>query len=128
MNKLIFILCLISSVLSAQDKENTNIYTVADVMPQFPGGDDSLINFISRNLIYPSIAQEKDIQCNIKVTFTVKEDGSLKINKIKNSKHKVFKDEVYRLFNLMPKWTPGKQNGKIVRVYIELPLNFSLEE
>lgn len=126
----LFVLGLLILIFSAdccsQNKKDTTIYEIPEILPQFPRGDDSFQSFIAKNLIYPSIALEKEIQCNVNVSFIVEIDGTLSNIDIKGSKHISFKKEVYRLLKLMPKWIPGQLNGKLVRVSFDFPLNFTL--
>lgn len=104
------------------------IFVVVENEPEFPGGMDSLMAFLARNIVYPKTAKENGIQGKVFLTFCVEKDGSI-------SNIKVLRDigggcgaEAVRVVKMMPKWTPGKQRGKAVRVQYNLPIQFTLDE
>ena len=104
------------------------IFVVVENEPEFPGGMDSLMAFLARNIVYPKTAKENGIQGKVFLTFCVEKDGSI-------SNIKVLRDigggcgaEAVRVVKMMPKWTPGKQRGKAVRVQYNLPIQFILDE
>lgn len=101
---------------------------VAETDPEFPGGAEALYQFIQDNLHYPQLALENAIKGKVYVTFVVETDGSI-------SGARVLRDigggcgaEAVRVVNMMPRWTPGKQNGKVVPVQFNLPITFILPE
>lgn len=95
-------------------------------MPEFPGGTTGLINFISKNLKYPTYCKEAGIQGKVIVVFVVNKDGSTSDFKVAWSAHKYLDQEALRVLSKMPKWKPGKQNGSPVRVKLSVPINFKL--
>ncbi len=97
------------------------------VMPEFPGGNDSLKNFIDKNLQYPFLAQARHTYGTVKVKFTVETDGSLSNIKPITSLGSGCETEAERVVKLMPKWKPGKRVGKIVPIDYILPFKFSLK-
>ena len=104
------------------------IFVVVENEPEFPGGMDSLMAFLARNIVYPKTAKENGIHGKVFLTFCVEKDGSI-------SNIKVLRDigggcgaEAVRVVKMMPKWTPGKQRGKAVRVQYNLPIQFILDE
>ncbi len=101
-----------------------------EIMPEFPGGIDSLFSFLRANLIYPSWEKKNKIQGKVYVNFVIEKDGKVKAIKIlrsvKGSKN--FDAEVIRVMNLMPKWIPGKNKGEKVATNYNLPINFSLKD
>jgi len=115
---------------STQDKpvskDSKQIYTHTEVMPRFPGGDAALMKFLSDNVQYPVEAQQQGIQGRVTLRFVVTADGSIEDVEIVKSLDPVCDKEAVRVVKLMPKWIPGKQNGKIVSVYYSLPIFFKL--
>lgn len=102
------------------------VYTKVDVMPEFPGGDAELLKYISTNLKYPVIAFENGIQGRVVVSFTVEKDGSITEAEVVRSIDPSLDQEALRVINTLPKWTPGKNEGKIVRVKYTVPIQFRL--
>jgi len=101
-------------------------FTIVQEMPEFPGGKTEMTKFIQKNLVIPQIAIESGISGKCFVGFIVNEDG--KISNIEILKGvpgcPECDKEVIRVIKLMPTWEPGKQNGRAVKVYITLPINF----
>ncbi len=97
----------------------------AEQMPTFQGGDLNMFRmWVQKNVRYPQIAQKKGIAGKVVVSFVIERDGSLTNIKVLNTPHKSLSDEVIRMLKQSPKWTPGRQNGKIVRVTYNLPVDF----
>jgi TonB family protein len=95
-------------------------------MPEYPGGDKARIKFLSKNLKYPELAREKDIEGSVYVEFIVERDGSLSNIKVKRGIGGGCNEESIRVIKLMPKWIPGKQDGEEVRVSFLIPIKFIL--
>lgn len=95
-------------------------------MPEFPEGQLGLRTFIAQNIRYPVYAQENGIQGKVFVSFIIREDGSISGIKIAKSVHPTLDLEAVRLIRLLPKWSPGRINGKAVRVKYTVPINFVL--
>jgi periplasmic protein TonB len=108
-------------VVEVPDNE-PEIYTVAEEMPQFIGGDDSLKKFITTNLVWPTEAQE--VEGTVYVGFIVETTGALTDISVKKGAHYLLDKEAIRLVKNMPKWKSGKQNGKAVRVSFVIPIRF----
>jgi len=108
--------------------ENTEPYQIVEIMPEFKGGIESLMSFLSKNLIYPDWERENEIEGKILVSFIVDKNGKVKeptiIKTLKGSKN--FDKEVIRVINKMPNWIPGQKNGKKVDVQFNLPIDFKL--
>ncbi|CAF0728577.1 unnamed protein product [Rotaria sordida] len=108
----------------------TSVYSVVEVMPEYPGGDDSLRAQLARSVKYPEIAKDANTQGTIYVTYVVNEDGTVSDVKILRGLSgpgaKECNAEAIRVVYAMPKWKPGKQNGKPVRVQYNLPIKFML--
>lgn len=103
------------------------IYTFVEQMPQFPGGDDAVEKYLNDELKYPTAAAQQGIQGRVIVQFAINRDGSISDAKIVRSIDEACDKEALRLVNNMPKWIPGKQNNKNVRVWYTLAVTFSLK-
>jgi len=99
-------------------------FEVVEQMPSFPGGDVELHKFISANLKYPDMPIGNGIQGRIVARFIVNTDGSISDIEIKKKVDPKLDKEVIRVIKAMPKWIPGKQNGKAIRTYFSLPFSF----
>ena len=131
------------------EQQGEHVYDICEQLPQFPGGDAKLMEFLARNVKYPKQAEEYGVQGRVKVQFIVEKDGSITKTKIvetfqdandpqvvvtkatvseKDYKAGVqaLKDEAIRVVKAMPKWTPGKQQGKVVRVKYTIPITYRL--
>ena len=111
---------------TAQTKKNNMVYDVVEVMPQFPGGQIAMLKYIMENMKYPEQAMKEGIQGRVAVRFIVEKDGSISDVKPILSVHPLLNKEAVRVVESMPKWTPGKHNGKPVRVRFNLPVMFKL--
>jgi TonB family protein len=100
------------------------IFTIVEEMPSYPGGEAELGKFLAQNLIIPDEARKAGIHGTVNATFIVKEDGTIADAKIIQGLGQSCDNEVLRVINLMPKWYPGKQNGRHVAVQFNMPVNF----
>ena len=107
--------------------EETKIFEVVEQMPSFPGGDAALMQFLSKNIKYPVVAEENGIQGRVIATFVVERDGSITDVKVVKSVDPSLDKEAIRVVKSMPKWIPGKQNGSAVRVKYTVPVTFRLQ-
>jgi protein TonB len=111
-----------------EEVEENVVFRVVETMPSFPGGDAALMKFISDNVRYPAIAQENGIQGRAICQFTVEKDGSISdIQIVRSAGDETLDKEAKRVIKSMPKWSPGKQRGKAVRVSYTIPINFRLQ-
>ncbi len=109
------------------DKPDKNgIYQVIEKMPQFPGGEKGLLDYISRNLKYPIDAQEKGIQGRIVVRFVVTKFGKVDNVETIRGLYPSMDKEGARVVSSLPDWIPGEQKGEKVSVYYTLPITFKL--
>ncbi|MFN8406109.1 MAG: energy transducer TonB [Sphingobacteriaceae bacterium] len=97
-----------------------------DVLPDFPGGDDEFANYVGSRMIYPDWARENNISGQVLVGFIVEKNGSLSGIKVLKGIGYGCDREAIRVLKSSPKWTPGLQNGKPVRVSFVIPLTFKL--
>ncbi len=109
-----------------EEEEKVKIYTVVEEWPQFQGGDTARIKYLSENLKYPKIAKETGIQGAVYVTFVIEKDGSISNVNIIRGIGGGCDEEALRVVSAMPKWKPGRQNGKEVRVQFSMPITFKL--
>ena len=111
-----------------EEIEEEQIFDVAEEQPEFPGGMKKLMEFLSKNIKYPLISRDNGSQGRAIVRFTVNTDGSIQDAEIVKSAGDIYLDkEALRLVEIMPKWSPGRQSGKPVRVKFTLPVNFKLQ-
>ncbi len=109
-------------------KDKYGIYNRAEVMPQFPGGQTELENYIQNNIHYPSRALNNGIEGTVYVHFAIDEEGKVIRDSIMNKPLGYgLEEEALRAINDMPAWTPGKIRGKKVKTYLTLPVHFKLE-
>ena len=106
---------------------NNNPFDVVEEMPQFPGGAAALMQYLSKNIRYPEEAHKNNIQGRVIVNFIVETDGSITEAKVTRSIHPLLDAEALRVINAMPKWNPGMQGGKPVRVKYTVPVTFKLQ-
>ena len=111
---------------TAQTKKNDMLFSVVEVMPQYPGGQIAMLKYLMENIKYPEQAMKKGIQGRVAVSFIVEKDGSISDVKPVLSVHPLLNKEAVRVVKSMPKWSPGKHNGKPVRVRFNLPVMFKL--
>lgn len=108
-----------------ETKEET--LTVVDVMPQYPGGDHELLKFIAQSIKYPTDAQEAGVQGRVICSFVVDKKGNIVEPKIIRGIDPSLDAEALRVIGMMPRWTPGRQDGKAVRVLYTVPITFRLQ-
>jgi protein TonB len=112
----------------AYSEEDTEVvFMVVETMPGFPGGDAALLKYLQDNIKYPVIAQESGIQGRVICQFVVNRDGSIVDVEVVRGVDRSLDAEAIRVVQSMPKWMPGKQRGKAVRVKFTLPINFRLQ-
>ena len=104
--------------------DSEKVYNTCQVMPQFPGGEKALMEFIATNLKYPQQAVKDDMQGMVLVDFVINTEGKVTDPKIVRSLSPECDAEVIRVVGIMPAWTPGQQDGKTVNVKYTLPVMF----
>jgi protein TonB len=111
-----------------EEEEEEVIFVVVETMPEFPGCQQALFKFLSENVKYPVIAQENGIQGRVICQFVVNKDGSIvDVEVVRSGGDPSLDKEAVRVIKSMPKWKPGKQRGKAVRVKYTVPVNFKLQ-
>jgi protein TonB len=106
-------------------EEVVNFYVIEE-KPEFPGGEEALLKYIADNTKYPEIAKENNIQGKVFVEFVIQKDGSVGDVKILRGVDPYLDAEAVRVVKSLPKWSPGKQRGKAVKVSFQVPINFKL--
>lgn len=114
-------------VVAMPEEKEEEVFQVVEKMPEFPGGMAELMKYLQKNIKYPSIAQENGIQGRVIVQFVVNKDGSIVDPVVMKSVDPYLDKEALRVVKAMPKWTPGEQRGKPVRVKYTLPVQFRLQ-
>ncbi len=121
------VLCLMTAnaqkTVVSQSKQN--VYDVVEQMPEFPGGMPAMIEFLQTNLNYPKDAKKQNVGGRILVMFVVEADGSISNVRVAKKVFPSLDAEALRVVKAMPKWNPGKEKGKPVRVNFSLPIVFS---
>lgn len=113
-------------IVVEEPEQEEQIFQVVEERPQFPGGDAELMKYLQKNIRYPSICQEQGIQGRVIVQFVVNTDGSIVDAQVIKPVNPYLDKEALRVISTMPKWQPGKQRGKAVRVRFTVPVTFRL--
>lgn len=115
------------AVEEEEEESAQQIFTVVEEMPEFPGGMNELLKYLAKSIKYPVIAQENGIQGRVICAFVVNRDGSIVDAEVLRGVDPSLDKEALRVINAMPKWKPGKQRGKPVRVKYTVPVTFRLQ-
>jgi len=110
-----------------EEVEEQQIFQVVENMPEFPGGRAALMKYLATNIKYPPYAKEAGIQGRVFINFVVEKDGSITAVKVLRGIGGGCDEEAVRVVKNMPKWKPGMQRGKPVRVSFNLPVKFTLQ-
>lgn len=124
------LICLVTA--NAQktvvSQSNQNVYDEVEQMPEFPGGMEAMINFIQTNIKYPKDAIKQEVSGRVMVMFVIENDGSLSNVRVARKVFPSLDAEAVRVIKTMPKWKPGKEKGKVVRVNYTMPVVFSIKK
>lgn len=115
------------AVVEEEEESSQQIFTVVETMHEFPGGQGALLQYLAKSIKYPVIAQENGIQGRVSCSFVVNKDGSIVDAEVIRGVDPSLDKEALRVINSMPKWSPGKQRGKPVRVKYTVPVTFRLQ-
>ena len=110
-----------------EEVQDQEIFQIVEEMPSFPGGEAKLMEYVAKNIKYPQIARETGIQGRVFVGFVVEPDGSISNVKLLRGIGGGCDEEAMRVIKSLPKWKPGKQRGKAVRVSYQIPVFFKLQ-
>ena len=119
---------VIAPPVQVEEEEEEVVFVIVETMPEFPGGQQALFKYLSENVKYPAIAQENGIQGRVICQFVVNKDGAIvDVEVVRSGGDPSLDKEAVRVIKSMPKWKPGKQRGKAVRVKYTVPVNFRLQ-
>tara|TARA_B100001939_G_C16733552_1_gene526555 strand:- start:50 stop:703 length:654 start_codon:yes stop_codon:yes gene_type:complete len=113
-------------IIEIEEEDDDEFFMVVENMPEFPGGDLGLMKYIQKNVKYPPIAKEYNITGKVYVQFIVDKSGTVTNVKVVRGVDKNLDAEAVRVVKSLPKYKPGKQRGKPVRVMFTIPINFTL--
>lgn len=122
---------LVMDICAQSDTNGTEepvVFRIVEVMPEFPGGDEALVSYLSENIEYPKKAQKKNIEGTVYIQFVVESDGSVTNIEVLRSPDPLLSEEAVRVVSEMPNWKPGTQRGKNVNVMFNLPVRFTLTD
>ena len=108
----------------SDEESGRKVWNFVEQLPEFPGGQKALNEFLLSNMRSPSLFGDEEYSGKVLVSFIIESDGRVSNAKIEKGKSQSLNREVLRLIDLMPKWTPGIQNGRAVRVMLRLPIEF----
>jgi len=112
--------------LEIVEEDDEEVFMVVENMPKFPGGDLGLMKYIQKNVKYPPIAKEYNVTGKVYISFVVDKSGSVTNVKVVRGVDKNLDAEAVRVIKSLPKYKPGKQRGRPVRVQFTVPINFTL--
>lgn len=121
---------LVASPVVFSQENNPNekgVFVQVEEMPEFPGGEAALLEFMVKNITYPEQAKKDTIQGKVYATFVVDAAGKVGDVKVVRGVHPLLDQEAVRVIGLMPLWKPGKQKGIPVKVAYTIPVMFSLK-
>ncbi|MBP5776250.1 MAG: energy transducer TonB [Prevotella sp.] len=108
-------------------QKNQQVFDVVEQMPEYPGGIQALLDYLMENVKYPEDAEKQKIEGRVIAVFVVETDGSISNVEVVKPVFPSLDAEAVRVLSGMPKWTPGRQSGKVVRVKYTVPINFQLK-
>ena len=123
----LFGLTTVSAQKTVVAKKNQQVFDVVEKMPEYPGGQAALFEYLSKNVKYPADAEKQKIEGRVLVSFVVNTDGSITDISVERKAFPSLDAEAVRVISGMPKWIPGEQKGQKVRVKYTVPLNFHLK-
>ncbi len=124
------VVCLMTAsaqkTIVSQSKQN--VYDAVEQMPEFPGGMPAMMEFLQTNIKYPKDAIKQNVGGRVMVMFVVEPDGSLSNVRVARKVFPSLDAEAVRVVKAMPKWKPGKEKGRAVRVNFTMPVVFSIKK
>ena len=123
----LFGLTTVSAQKTVVAQKNQKVFDVVEQMPEYPGGFQALFEYLSQNVKYPADAENQKVEGRVIATFIVETDGTINNVEVVKPVFPSLDAEAIRVLSGMPKWTPGKQSGKEVRVKYTVPINFNLK-
>ena len=123
----LFGLTTVSAQKTVVAKKNQQVFDVVEKMPEYPGGQAALFEYLQKNVKYPADAEKKKVEGRVLVTFVVNTDGSITDIEVVRKTFPSLDAEAIRVISGMPRWKPGEQKGQKVRVKYTVPLTFRLK-
>lgn len=114
-------------VVDEEERDDTPVFYIVEEMPEFPGGDAALTKYLGTSVKYPVIAQENGIQGKVFIQFVINTKGEVTNAAVLRGVDPSLDREALRVVQAMPKWKPGKQRNRAVRVSYTVPINFVLQ-
>lgn len=109
-----------------EEVEEPQIYMHVETMPEFPGGQGALLNYIATQTVYPDSAITKKIEDTVYIRFIVDEQGKVNTPEVVRGEHEILNEEALRVVSTLPDFLPGLQRGKPVKVQYVVPIAFKL--
>ena len=122
-----FGLTTISAQKTVVAQKNQKVFDVVEQMPEYPGGIKALFDYLCQNVKYPDDAEKQKIEGRVIATFVVETDGTISNIEVVKPVFPSLDAEAVRVLSGMPKWTPGMQSGKAIRVKYTVPISFNLK-
>ena len=123
----VFGLTTVSAQKTVVAEKNQQAFDVVEQMPEFPGGIKALLDYLCQNVKYPADAEKQKIEGRVIANFVVETDGSISNVEVFRPVFPSLDAEAVRVLSAMPKWKPGMQSGKVVRVKYTVPISFKLK-
>ena len=123
----VFGLTTVSAQKTVVAKKNQKVFDIVEQMPEYPGGQAALFEYLSKNIKYPADAEKKKVEGKVFVTFVVDTDGKITDVSLMRKVFPSLDAEAVRVISAMPNWIPGKQKGQVVRVKYTVPIMFRLK-
>jgi protein TonB len=114
-------------IVAIEKPKEEEIFTAVEQNPEFPGGTSAMYKFLGENIKYPASAQRANVSGRVFVKFVVEKDGSIGNVEVMKGIGFGCDEEALRVIKSMPKWNPGRQNGKNVRVFYNMPVVYKLD-
>jgi hypothetical protein len=125
---ILFLLLFVSNAISQSTENEDSVYTQTEVMPEFPGGKEKLVHYVSQKLFMPINCSKDNLSSKINVVFIVNKEGQVSHVEFKDSiPCPEFENQIRKIFDEMPVWTPGWHNDKPVHVKMVFPLIIEFE-
>ena len=112
---------------AVEDVVEDKVFTFVEQQPQFPGGDAAMLKYLGENIRYPSVAQRNGLEGLVVLQFVVDQNGGISDIVVVKKLGGGTDEEAMRVVKSMPKWSPGKQNGRPVKVRYTLPVRFTIK-
>lgn len=123
----VFGLTTVSAQKTVVAEKNQQAFDVVEQMPEYPGGIKALLDYLCQNVKYPADAEKQKIEGRVIANFVVETDGSISNVEVFRPVFPSLDAEAVRVLSAMPKWKPGMQSGKVVRVKYTVPISFNLK-